>query len=304
MSKPDLTAVVVTYKTRELLSNCLASFYAELEGSGVHGKIIVVDNASADGTIEMLSQKFPEAILIPNSENYGPAKAFNQGIAQAIYQSDLILVLNSDIEIIPGTLKTMLDYLKENPEISGVSGPLMNPDQTRQLMKTHIWSFRKPDFNKSFPIEFIGTTFAMIRAAVYRKIGGYDENYYFYNEDLDWAERAKRGRIRFMYLPDAGVIHFLSKGSDQNRSRITRELYWSNIYYYKKFYPRLAWLSFYGMKVDLKRRARELKSKLVHADNLQEKERINQALEDLKVSRERMNQEFRTKRTPKIPFWN
>ena len=304
MPNPDITAVVVTYKTKDLLFNCLASFYKELESTEIRGEIVVVDNASSDGTTEMLRQSYPKASIIPNRENYGPAKAFNQGISQALGQSELVLVLNSDIEILPGTLKVMFNYLREHPEVSGVSGPLMNPDNTRQIMKTHIWSFRKPDFSKSFPIEFIGTTFALIRADVYRRIGGYDENYYFYNEDLDWAERAKRAGIHFMYLPEAGVVHYLSKGSDQNRSRITRELYWSNIYYYKKFYPRLAWLSYYGMKLDLKRKSRELKNKLAQTNDPTEKEKINKALEDLDVSRERMIKEFLTKRPPQIPFWS
>lgn len=301
--KIDLAAVVVTYKTKTLLENCLTSFFNELQNANIDGRIIVVDNASGDGTPEMVAERFPDAIMIANTDNYGPAKAFNQGVAQAIQICDTILVLNSDIEILPGTIKVMLDYLKDNPSVLGVNGPLLNPDKSRQFQKTHIWNIRKPDLTQKFQVEFVGTTFGMIRAAAFQKIGGYDENYYFYNEDLDWADRAKRAGLPFYYLPNAPVIHFLSKGSNQNRSRITRELYWSNMYYYKKFYPNLAWLALFLLKLDLNWKAREIRRKLSHSTGHDEIKQLQQGLEDLKVSRERMVQEFEAKRTPQIPIW-
>ena len=304
MKPVKIAAVVVTYKTKALLENCLKSLYTEMASLGCSCTVTVVDNASNDGTAEMVREKFPEALLQINTENLGPARGFNRGISGIIEKAENILVLNSDIEILPGTLRAMLEVLENEPDVDGVSGPLLNEDHNRQMIKTHIWRLRPVDFEKRFRIEFVGTTFALIRAATFHKIGGYDENYYFHNEDLDWAVHAKREGYRFMYLPDAPVIHFQSKGKIQNQSRIIRETYWSDIYFYKKFYPRWAFLAYGASNLNLDMLIRSHRSKLKRETNPEKQAELSRILADYIEAKERMKQEYHTNRPPKVPQWN
>jgi GT2 family glycosyltransferase len=302
VAKSKFAAVVVTYKTKDLLDQCLESMIEDAQNAGLDYEIVVVDNASGDGTVEMVRAKYPKAHLIANNENLGPARAFNQGIAQIIDQAEYILISNSDIKILPGTIKKMSDFLETNSAVDGVSSSLLNEDGNRQMMKTHIWRIFSVNFEEKFGIEFVGTTFAMIRAKVFRQIGGYDENYYFHNEDLDWAQRAKLNGCSFMYLPNAGVIHYVSKGSSQNRSKVTQVLYQSNIYYYKKFYPGWAWLALFAMKIEISAKKRALAQKLTDAA-ASEKEAIERSITDLDIARQNMIEEFHSRRIPAVPRW-
>ena len=295
-------AVVVTYKTKDLVDQCLESMIVDAQNAGMDYEIIVVDNASGDGTVEMIRAKYPKTILIANDENIGLTKALNQGIGKAVKLAEHIFVLNSDIKVLSGTLKTMLDYLDGHPDFDGVLGPLLHPDMTVQWMKTHILSFKRPDYQKPFKAEMVGTTFSLIRASVFRRIGGYDESYFYWNEDLDWAQRAKRNGCSFMYLPNAGVIHYVSKGSSQNRSKVTQVLYQSNIYYYKKFYPNWAWLALFVMKLEIAMKINGLRKKMAGVTDA-EKAAIETAITDLKISRENMLSEYRNQRIPLIPRW-
>ena len=295
----DLAVVVVTYKTKELVLGFLASVYKELEAYGLTAEVYAVDNASRDGTVEAVREQYPLASTLDNTENLGPARAFNQGIARGISE-EFILVANSDIKVLPGTIKVMLEYLKANPNVMGVSGPLLNEDGSRQQTRTQIVGLRKPKWDKPFPVEFVGTTFALIRREAYLTLGGYDENYYFFNEDVDWAERAKRQGLRFMALPEAKVIHFASKGMAQNRSRIMKELYWSNIYYFKKFHPRLSWLIYRLLLLEIRRKTNNLKKQL---STQEDKQGIEAQIEDLKTAKQLMRQHYENPLSPKIPIW-
>lgn len=296
-----LAVVVVTYKTKDFVLNFLSSVYRELEAADLSAKVIVVDNASHDGTVDAVREQYPDAILIENEDNYGPAKAFNRGI-EAGFDADYLLVANSDIQVLPETIKTMYQYLEDHPDVMGVSGPLLNEDGTRQKTRTRILGMKTPKWDKPFPVEFVGTTFALIRKEAYLKLGGYDENYYFYNEDLDWAERAKRQGLCFMALPEAKVIHFLSRGAVQNRSRIMRELYWSNIYYFKKFYPKISWLIYRILALELKLGKTKLKKQLQKAEVEQKKE-IEQQIHNFIIAKDRMKEHYTNSLEPKIPFW-
>jgi GT2 family glycosyltransferase len=302
VAKTKFAAVVVTYKTKDLLDKCLESMINDAQDSGLDYEIVVVDNASGDGTVEMVKAKYPKTRLIANTENIGLTKALNQGIGAVINLAENIFILNSDIKVLSGTIRTMLDFLSEHPDFDGVLGPLFHPDMTVQWMKTHILSLRRPDYKQPFRAEMVGTTFSLIRAAVFRGIGGYDENYYYWNEDLDWAQRAKRNGRSFMYLPNAGVIHYVSKGSSQNRSKVTQVLYQSNIYYYKKFYPGWAWLALAAMKIEISAKKRALAKKLTDAAAL-EKEAIERSIADLDIACQNMIAEFHNRRIPSIPRW-
>jgi GT2 family glycosyltransferase len=118
---------------------------------------------------------------------------------------------------------------------------LVNPDGSSQKFRTsfgiNLWPQR---LNRVSPITFFGTTFHMGRRALYNaaQVGPFDENYYFFNEDLDWSVRAHRKRLVFHYVPSMPVVHYGGLGRGQNRRKILRELYAANLYFYAKFYGR------------------------------------------------------------------
>ncbi|MGE5593965.1 MAG: glycosyltransferase family 2 protein [Betaproteobacteria bacterium] len=303
----SLTFVIVTYNTRELLRKCLASILAEASSSELAEvssvRIVVVDNASSDGTQDMLRDEFPSVRLIANPDNLGPAKGFNLGLAEALNDAEFVVVMNSDIVILPGTVQHMMAFLKANPHVDGVSVPLFYPDMSPQKTRTHIARLLPINKRRPFRADFPGTTFAMIRARAFRKVGGYDENYYFYNEDLDWASRAKAAGCVFYHLPDASAIHAHGQGRKQNVSRIVAELYKSNIYYYKRHYPRLAWLALVILRLEISWRIRALRRGLERVTDPQARRSIEESMTVYAEARRRMEEEYPRNTRPRIPMF-
>jgi GT2 family glycosyltransferase len=242
MGNVTLAVVLVTFNTRDLLLQCLQSVCKNADTSGRSYRVIVVDNASTDGTTVAVRAAFPLVQLIAQAANFGPAQAFNQGLA-ACEDATYVLLMNSDIKVPGGTLGPMIDYLERHQEIAGVTVRLINPDGSPQKFRTSsglvVWPHR---WDRIFPVTFFGTTFHMGRRRIYQEdqVGVFDENYYFFNEDLDWSIRAHRKGLVFHYLPNLQVIHYVGQGRAQNRYRIVSELYPANLYLYAKFYGRSA----------------------------------------------------------------
>lgn len=305
MRTGSITAVVVNYKTRDLLAECLRSLYDEAHRLSVSFSVTVIENASHDGTVEMVRKDFPEATLIVNEENVGLARANNQGISLAIDKSEYILVLNSDITVLPGTITAMVNYLSQNPHVDGVRGPMLNPDGSRQFSKMNIWRVRPVNWHARFRLDLPGCAFALIRAETFRRVGGYDENHFFYNDDLDWGTRAKRLGCLFIYLPEAPVIHYGGRAKRHNRLRVIRETYRSNIYYCKRFYAPLSWLALQLLLLELayKRRKLQIKLKQLKAGSTKVEE-IRELLAAYDDARRLMLEEYSTQRAPRIPYWD
>ncbi len=240
MASPQLSILIVTFNTRDLLLQCLQSVYSDADRSGRTYRVIVVDNASADGTGAAVRAAFPPVELIENPSNVGLARALNQGL-RACVDSAYVLIMNSDIKVLPGTLRPMLDHLDTHAQVAGVSVQLVNPDGSPQKFRTAYGPVLFPErFDRIFRLRFFGTTFHLGRRAVYNEdqVGGFDENYFFFNEDLDWSIRAVRRGLIFHYLPNLPVVHYVGQGRAQNRYRILSELYPANLYLYVKFYGR------------------------------------------------------------------
>ena len=260
MSSLDLAVVIVTFNTRDLVLQCLRSVCEDADRTGTLYRIIVVDNASTDSTAAAIRDAFPSVHLIQNPANAGPARAFNQGLL-ACADSEFVLLMNSDIKVLPGTLGPMMDYLDTHPLIAGVSVRLINPDGSPQKFRTSFGFSHWPRrFDRVFPITFFGTTFHLGRRPTYDedRVGLFDENYYFFNEDLDWSIRAHRQGLLFHFLPNLPVIHYRGRGQAQNRDRILGDLYQANLRLYAKFLGR-SWARFaYVIQTA------QLLSKLIH----------------------------------------
>jgi GT2 family glycosyltransferase len=240
MGNVSLAIVIVTFNTRDLVLQCLHSVIEDAERADKPHRVIVVDNASTDGTVAAARATFPTVELIENTTNVGISPALNQGL-QACADCAYVLLMNSDIKVLPGTLGPMLDYLDSHPQVAGVSVQLVNPDMSRQKFRTSFGLVLFPErFDRIFRLTFFGDTFHLGRRAIYNKdqVGPFDEFYFFFNEDLDWSIRAHRKGLVFHYLPDLPVVHYSGQGRAQNRLKLLSEFYRMNLYFYAKFYGR------------------------------------------------------------------
>ncbi|MGE5507893.1 MAG: glycosyltransferase family 2 protein [Chitinophagales bacterium] len=294
-----LAVVIVTYRTRDLVRRCVESVKADVP-PGVAFRIIVVDNASKDGTVELFRERYPEVELIANEQNRGPASAYNQGV-RAAAGAEYVMMLNSDIELRPGTIPPMLEYLEAHPTVYGVLGRLLNPDGTPQYMRVQIKQWRRPQWDREFRATFVSTCFLMARQEAFARVGLFDEAYYFHNEDLDWSERATRLGLDFRYLPQVAVWHHGSAGKKQNYGPIVAELYPSNLYYFHKFYgPVVARLAMWALLLEIRQTVGRLTAELREISDPVERARREDAIKHLIAGRARM---LALARSGKLPRW-
>ncbi len=240
MGNVTLAIVIVTFNTRDLVLQCLQTVTEDAERADKTYRVIVVDNASTDGTGKAVRATFPAVELIENTTNVGIAPALNQGL-RACADCTYVLLMNSDIKVLPGTLGPMLNYLDRHPQVAGVSVQLVNPDMSRQKFRTSFGPVLLPErLDRIFRLTFFGDTFHLGRRAIYNEdqVGLFDEYYFFFNEDLDWSVRAHRKGLVFHYLPDLPVVHYSGQGRAQNRLKLLSEFYRMNLYFYAKFYGR------------------------------------------------------------------
>lgn len=211
----NLSIVIVSYNTKELLRRCLESVIQDTE-------IIVVDNGSSDRSSEMVKKEFPEVELIKNKNNFGFAKANNQGIK--IARGKYVLLLNSDTEVKPGTLERLMEFVGKHPKMGVVGLRLLNSDESIQQSVYHFptilgairefWLGQKgvyeeyvPEGNQPVEVEAVVGAAMLIPKKVFDKVGLLDERYFMYFEDLDFCRRLKRAGLKVFYLPTAKIIH-------------------------------------------------------------------------------------------------
>ena len=223
MKSENLNIVIVTYNNRELLRKCIESVEASRKNVNLNSIITVVDNASNDGTEDEIRRYFPEINYIKNDKNYGLAKALNIGIKNSI-ASDFTLLLNDDVELFDDTIKRMIDVLEEHPEASGVPARLVYPDGSPQRIKLNIIGINKKLKDEITYVKFAGTTASLYRTEIFRKIGFFDEFYFFYNEDLDFCLRVSLLRIRTIHRNFRAPL-----GEDMTGSRLCKWSLWARI---------------------------------------------------------------------------
>lgn len=232
----DLSIIIVSFNTKELLKNCLESILRarRREGEKARIEVIVVDNASNDGSSQMVKKEFPGVKLVQNKQNLGFAKANNQALR--ISQGEYCLLLNSDTEVKPGALEKLVEFAKSHPGAGIIGARLLNPDGSPQPSVYHFptifgaikeyWFSQKGTYEKyavtaSDAVRVEALTFAavLIPKTTIKRIGFLDELYFMYFEDLDYCRRVKRAGLKVYYLPQAEVIH--RHGASGSSSGIT-----------------------------------------------------------------------------------
>lgn len=255
-----LSIIIVHWNTRALLARCLASVAAEA-ATFRRGEVetIVVDNASSDGSVEMVRSDFPGTTLLVNRENIGFARANNQGIRAG--QGAYLLLLNPDTELFPGSLHALVDFLESEPRGGAAGACLLNPDGSLQpsaypapALTREFWRLLHLDAvvpwsayplaawasSPPRPVEVVQGAALLLRRAALDEVGLLDEDYFMYTEEVDVCVRLTRGGWRVYWVPQARVLHHGGQSTRQVASEMFLRLYESKVIFFRKHYGRRA----------------------------------------------------------------
>jgi GT2 family glycosyltransferase len=252
----DLSVVIVSFNARDYLQRCLGSLFEHT--AGITYEAIVVDNASWDGSAQMVESDFPQVALVRCPANQGFAAACNRGVGQA--SGEFILLLNPDTEIADNAFAPMVAHCRQQPQI-GILGPrLLNSDGSLQLSCRRFPSHLTGLFNRQsiltrlFPDNRFSTRYLMsdwnhdsiaevdwlsgacmlLRRQMLDEIGPLDEGFFMYIEDVDICYRAHQGGYRVVYFPQAVVTHHIGRSSDTLPNRSILQWHRSMWRYYRK----------------------------------------------------------------------
>jgi hypothetical protein len=250
----DLAIIIVSYNTRDMLRACLNSLSAAAEG--LRYAIFVVDNASVDGSAEMVRQEFPNVDLTINPANLGFARGNNLAIARA--NARYVLLLNPDTEPEPGSLTQLVRFMDAHPE-AGACGPkLLNSDGTVQpngakfpcLLREFLgvtglrrlamplyerkMGYGREDFDVLCEVDQVSGACLLVRSEVVRQVGPLDERFFMYYEEIEWCRRIKQAGWKVYYVPEARVVHHWMGSARQVSKQMTAQLFKSQLLYYQK----------------------------------------------------------------------
>ena len=240
MKKPELSIIILNYNTKDLLSDCLDS--AEKYMNEVSLEVVVSDNSSTDGSIEMVKNKFPWVKCI-KGPNTGFANGNNR--AKGVVQGEFILFLNSDTVLHTNALAKTVAYLKSNKDVGVVTCKLVLPNgkldkDARRRFPTPWVSFKRLflkntgqywyediDENKLHEVESVEGAFLLTRKSILDEVNWFDEKYLFDGEDLDLCFRIKKLGYKIIYFPEVSIIHIkgATKGKvDGIKNKVSPEL--------------------------------------------------------------------------------
>lgn len=232
-----LSVIIINYKTASLLRQCIKSI--QRNKPSYNYEIIVVDNASRDGSVEMIEDDFYSIVkLIVNDKNLGFPKAVNQGVKTS-EDSQYILLLNPDITVLPGSLDQMIDFMEKNRSVAVLGPKLINPNGSIQnscfnqytspkivLYRRTIFGKTKKakeeinkflmadwDHNTGKEVAWILGSCMLVRKEAIRQVGLMDERFFMYMEDVDWCRRFWQKGWKVYYYPEIKMVHYYQRAS-------------------------------------------------------------------------------------------
>jgi len=251
-----ISVIIVSWNTRELLKGCLDSIRAS--GGPLVQEVIVVDNASSDGSPEMVAEQFPDVKVIRSEENLGFARANNLGLERA--RGSWLALVNSDVLVHPGCFQRLVDYLAGHteaglvgPAVIGGDGrlqptsrrlPTIRDTACRSLALDNIvprWPLfggqtsRHQDSARPTEVEVLSGCFWVARREAVAQVGGLDERFFFYAEDIDWCKRFGDAGWKVIYVPEATATHFGGGSSARAPLRYSIEMLRANFAYWRKY---------------------------------------------------------------------
>jgi GT2 family glycosyltransferase len=250
-----LSICIVNWNTKADLEQALISVLEANPDLPV--EVIVVDNASADGSAEMVQQRFPGVRLIRSAENLGFARGYNRAAAEATGR--YLLLLNPDTITQSGAVRALVEFLDSHADAGAVGPRLLNRDGSlqyscRRFPRPLAALFRNTPLGLLFPrnrytreylmtdwehdaarpVDWISGAAMCLRREVWEQVGGFDEGFFMYAEDMDWCLRAHRAGWGIYYLPQAVVVHCIGRSSDQVPVRMVIQFHRSMARFYRK----------------------------------------------------------------------
>lgn len=266
-----LSVIIVSWNTAELTLQSVASVYKQTPGFDF--EIFVVDNHSSDDSVARLKKEYPQVRIIPNNDNLGFAKANNQALALA--SGDYLMFLNSDVIVLDGAIGKLVNYLDTHPDVMMVGPRLLNCDGTfqhacrRNLPNPlnsfmHLFGLGKlsaykrmndsPDITGE--TEALSGAAMMFRRRVWVDIGGLDEMFFMYGEDLDFCKRILDKGWKIVYVGEAKITHLGGSSTKKRKTKSIKNfyeamwLYWKK-HFYKKYNPVVSFFIWTGIKFRL-----------------------------------------------------
>lgn len=268
---PDISVVIVSYNTRDLLRECLATLRKETEG--IPNEVLVVDNASRDGSAEMVKDEFPEMHVIRTKVNLGFGGANNRALAVATGR--YVVLLNSDAFLKPSALRKSIEHMDADPRVGLGGARLIGADGSWQAscrmfpsplndflcLSGLAYKFPKSRFfgrqdntwadpDVAAEADWVPGAYSIIRRSVLNKVGYFDERFFLYYEEVDLCRRIKQAGYSVRYWPDVVVVH-LGGESSKTVTSLTMSIsgaqleLWqmrSAFLYYRKHHGQAAWL--------------------------------------------------------------
>ena len=253
----DLSIAIVSYNTKEILLDCVSSVQAHT--TTITYEVIVVDNDSRDGTVPAIKNIYPDMRIIANPDNRGFAKAVNQALA--VSRGRHVLLLNSDTLVRDQALATMVDHLDEHPDIGAVGckqwtgdGHLNQTCFPFPSIRDHLFysalfqrvapsmqaaaaATHAVDCTQSQDVDWANGACLMVRRSLLQELGGLDEEFFMYFEDVDLCRRLRQQGYRVRHLAEAEIIHFIGRSSGRDHERLQLVWEFSRIRYIEKHFP-------------------------------------------------------------------
>ncbi|MBN1263307.1 MAG: glycosyltransferase family 2 protein [Candidatus Pacebacteria bacterium] len=246
----DLSIIIISFNTRQLLKSCLISLFQITDK--LFFEVIVVDNNSQDGSVELVKKEFPQVKLIANKDNLGFGRANNQGLKEA--RGKMILFLNSDTIVHSRALEELTHFLKFNPKVGVVGPKLLNRDGTDQasagsfpylgicaimLFAEHFWPNRlvRGSGAQIRLVDWVMGAAMVFRKEVLDQVGGFDENIFMYLEEVELCYRVKKAGWQIAFFPEAVITHFGQGSSQSGRKGPILGIYKGLAYFYRKHRP-------------------------------------------------------------------
>ncbi len=256
----DVSIVIANWNTKELLRDCLTSVYEH--AGDLSCEVIVIDNGSVDGSIEIVQSEFPQVRLIRNAKNHGFARANNQGINVA--RGRYILLLNSDTLLLDNALETVVEYADRQPDAAVVGCRVLNPDMTLQptcfmfpsminMLLSLSYLYKVFERSRLFgrermtwwhrdderPVDVVTGCFMLVRRLAIEQVGMLDDHFFMYAEETDWCYRFKQAGWKVLFTPSAEIIHYGGQSSRIVRPEMLIELRLSILKFIRKHRGRV-----------------------------------------------------------------
>ena len=255
----ELSVVIVNYRVKYLLEQTLRSVEQAMQGMA--GEVIVVDNLSGDDSIDFSRERHPQVTYIENKENVGFARANNQAIMQA--RSEYTLILNPDTIITPQCLQEGIAWMRSHPKCGAIGARMMDGNgvflpESKRAFPTPWVSFCKIfGLSKFFPrshwfakyhlrylsdlepqcIDILSGAYMLCRTSVLQQLGGFDEDFFMYGEDIDLSYRIVQAGYENWFLPTP-MVHYKGESTHKDSMRYVRIFYDAMLIFYRKHFPR------------------------------------------------------------------